>query len=291
MKKSIISIFLLLPALVFAASKEPSAWTWSLQNIVFIIGVALIIMAFFVMYNVMTGLSSYQQKEWLKAHGVEMPEEIAKNKSILTKLYEKAWSLQPMEKESDIDLGHDYDGIRELDNILPPWWVYLFYGTIIWGAAYIYVSHIRDDAISQDQEYEIAMEEARVEQLAYLAQQANAVDETNVEVLTDAAALNSGKEIYVANCATCHGMGGEGGIGPNMTDEYWIHGGSINDIFKTIKYGVTEKGMIAWKTQLRPASIQKVASYIKSLQGTNPPNPKAAEGELYKEEVTEEAEE
>ncbi|KAA3624060.1 MAG: acyl carrier protein [Bacteroidetes bacterium] len=112
-------------------------------------------------------------------------------------------------------------------------------------------------------------------------EQSGIIDENNVVLLTDAASLARGKEIFEANCAACHGTKGGGAVGPNHTDNYWIHGGSIQDVFKTIKYGVQEKGMISWQNQLRPEDIQKVASYVLSLQGTNPPNAKAPEGEFY----------
>ncbi len=202
-------------------------------------------------------------------------------KSFLRKWYEKAWNIAPQAKEADIDLGHEYDGIRELDNSLPPWWLYMFYGTIIFAVAYIWYYNVSQKGPNQLQEYEIAMEVAEIQKAQQLSAQGNMIDETSVTALTDPAAIEEGKEIYVANCAVCHGQAGEGLVGPNFTDKYWIHGGSINDIFKTIKYGVPEKGMISWKDQLRPAAIQKVSSYILTFQGTNPPNQKEHEGTLY----------
>ena len=87
-----------------------------------------------------------------------------------------------------------------------------------------------------------------------------------------------------ARCAggwPCHGQKGEGLVGPNFADEYWIHGGGIKNVFKVIKYGVPDKGMIAWQAQLKPADMQKVGSYILTLQGTNPPNPKAPQGTIW----------
>ena len=95
--------------------------------------------------------------------------------------------------------------------------------------------------------------------------------------------MGQGELIFKSFCAACHGQKGEGTVGPNFTDEYWIHGGGIQNVFKTIKYGVPDKGMIAWAAQLKPADMQKVASYILTLKGTNPPNPKAPQGEIWKE--------
>ena len=212
----------------------------------------------------------------------------ATEKSFLSRLYDRAWNIAPSAKEADMDLGHDYDGIRELDNSLPPWWLWMFYGTIIFSGAYLWYYNISQKGPSQLQEYEIAMEVAELQKAQQLSAQGNMIDETSVTVLTDEAAIAEGKEIYTANCAVCHGHAGEGLVGPNFTDKYWVHGGSINDIFSVIKYGVPEKGMISWKDQLRPAAIQKVSSYILTFQGTNPPNQKEAEGELYEPKVVEE---
>ncbi len=186
----------------------------------------------------------------------------------------------PVAQEEDIDLGHDYDGIRELDNALPPWWKWGFYITIGFAVVYLWYFHIATDW-SSNQEYEQQMARAESAKAAYLEQVANNVDETNAVLLTDASDLQIGKEIYTTNCVACHGEQGQGGVGPNFADPYWIHGGDIKDLFELIKYGVPEKGMIAWQDQLRPTEIQQVASYILQFQGTNPPNAKEPQGELY----------
>ena len=205
-------------------------------------------------------------------------------------LMKKLTDRVPMEKEASIVLDHNYDGIHELDNNLPPWWTGLFYASIIFAPIYIYFGHFSDSAASTQEHYVMEMEAAEDEVKAFLATQKNAIDESNVTLLADADALSNGNAIYQSKCAVCHGKVGEGGIGPNMTDEYWIHGGSIGDIFKTIKNGVPEKGMIAWKNDLRPRDMQEVASFIMSMAGTNPPNAKEAQGEIYtasKEDVKE----
>lgn len=171
---------------------------------------------------------------------------------------------------------HDFDGIQEYDNDLPPWWKYMFYATIVFAVGYMLHYHVFRTGPLQIEEYEMEMQQA-----ALLAAQ-NADDpnaETNYEVLTDAAALESGKALYIQNCAACHGQAGEGTVGPNLTDEYWIHGGDVNDIFRTIKYGVPSKGMVPWQGKLTKDQNLAVSSYILSLQGSNPPNAKEAQGE------------
>jgi cytochrome c oxidase cbb3-type subunit 3 len=183
----------------------------------------------------------------------------------------------PIEREHEILLDHDYDGIQELDNMLPPWWVALFYITIAFGGIYWWYYHIRGDGNIMEQEYKMELVQA-TEDLKLMA---NRVDETSVKLLTEPDKLKSGEAIFIKNCVACHGKLGEGGVGPNLTDAYWLHGGDIQSVFKTIKYGVPEKGMIPWQAQLSPSQIQEVASYIeKTLAGTNVPNGKAPQGEL-----------
>lgn len=187
----------------------------------------------------------------------------------------------PIEKEKDLLLDHDYDGIRELDNSLPPWWKYSFYLTIIVGIIYLARFHITGDGLSQEQEYLAEMQKGEEDKAAYLAQSANNVDENTVAYLSDAASLASGKELFVKNCAACHLADGGGSVGPNLTDDYWIHEGGIKGIFKTIKYGWQEKGMKSWKDDFSPKQIQEISSFVKSLHGTQPAAPKAAQGALY----------
>lgn len=194
----------------------------------------------------------------------------------------------PIEREVDIMLDHNYDGITELDNNLPPWWKYMFYGTIVFAFVYIYHYHIGDGQL-QTAEYLTEVEAAAAEKETMMANATDLITEENVTYLIAAADLAKGEAIYQGNCATCHGQLGEGGAGPNMTDEFWIHGGGISNIFKTIKYGVPAKGMIAWQSQFSPSQMQKVASYVLSLQGTKPANGKAPQGEKYVEEVVEDA--
>ncbi|MDB5274560.1 MAG: cytC [Chitinophagaceae bacterium] len=208
----------------------------------------------------------------------------AARKPLFAGLIQKLSDAVPIEEEHSILTDHDYDGIRELDNNLPLWWKYMFYLTIVCAGCYIYYYHFSGVGKLQIAEYqeEVATSEKEVE--AYMKLAANSVDENNVKRLIDAKKIESGKTLFLQNCAACHGKGGEGGVGPNLTDEYWLHGGGVKNVFKTIKYGVPEKGMISWKTQLSPANIQEVTSYILTLKGAHPANPKAPQGDPYEEE-------
>jgi cytochrome c oxidase cbb3-type subunit 3 len=194
--------------------------------------------------------------------------------------YENMTKAIPVEKESEVATDHNYDGIRELDNSLPPWWVYMFYATIAFAFVYVFYYHFSSGPL-QEEEYNKELELASIQKTEQLKKVASNVDENTVVVLTEAADLAKGKSSYITKCAACHGQAGEGGVGPNLTDEYWIHGGGVSDIFKTIKYGVQEKGMIAWQAQMQPTEMQQVTSFVMSLQGTNPANGKAAQGVLY----------
>jgi len=218
----------------------------------------------------------------------KLKEGIAEAKAFKLKSGISVWhkmnKFKPIEQEADIDLGHDYDGIRELDNRLPPWWLYGFYISILAAGIYIWRYHIAQTAPLSQEEYQIAMNEAEVQKAAYLKKSANNVDENTIKKLTAAADLEAGQKVFTQNCAACHGKVGEGIVGPNLTDDYWLHGGGIKDVFKTIKYGWPEKGMRSWKDDLSPMQIAQVASYIKSIHGSNPPNGKPKQGDLYQEE-------
>ena len=232
--------------------------------------------------NVLRGmvrtLSGHEEEELALAKEAEEP-------SFADTILHKLTQAVDVEHEEDVLMHHEYDGIRELNNVLPPWWLWLFYGTIIWGVVYLVNVHILGVMPLQAEEYEQEMAQAKEDVAAYLAQFSNLVDESNVTVATDEATLASGESIYKQFCVACHGANGEGGVGPNMTDAYWIHGGGIKNVFKTIKYGVPQKGMISWQSQLKPSEMQAVASYILTLQGTDPPNQKEPQGEIWKEEA------
>ncbi len=182
----------------------------------------------------------------------------------------------PLDREHEILLDHSYDGIRELDNRLPPWWLYMFYGTVVFAVFYMWFYHIYGTGNIQEEEYQAEMVQA--ERDMKLA--ASRMDENSVTLLVDKDKLKNGEVLYQTNCSPCHGKKGEGGVGPNLTDNYWLHGGDIKSIFKTVKYGVPAKGMIPWQDQLGPSQIQEVSSFIMTLKGTNPPNQKEKQGEL-----------
>lgn len=207
------------------------------------------------------------------------------------KLMKKLTKTKSVEEEHELVLNHEYDGIKELDNELPPWWVYLFYATIVFSVVYL-ARYELFGGDTQIDEFNKSMELARIQVEEYKKNAPDLLTAEQVTVLTDASALATGKVLYDINCIACHKADGGGSIGPNLTDEYWILGGSIKDIFNTIMEGGRDgKGMIAWKQQLSPTEIQQISSYIVTLQGTNPPDAKEPEGDRYIAEVNEEAEE
>jgi len=193
-------------------------------------------------------------------------------------IWARLMGLRPISEEKDMMLEHDFDGITELDNPTPAWFNVMFYGTILFAVVYLLNYHVFNWSPLQDEEYAIEMKTAETEKAAFLAKAGNLIDENSVKASTDGAVIAAGKAVFTANCVACHGQQGEGTVGPNLTDEFWIHGGTVNAIFKTIKYGVPEKGMIAWEKTLTPKQTSDVSNYILSLKGTNPPNPKAPQG-------------
>lgn len=203
-----------------------------------------------------------------------------REKTILDKLSDAV----EVENEESILLDHDYDGIKELDNNLPPWWKYGFYFTILVAIIYLYNYHVAGTSPLQAEEYKLSIKQAEKDIAEYMKNSANNVDESTVKMLDNPADLAAGKEIFLATCSACHGKLGEGTVGPNLTDDYWLHSGGIKDIFKTIKYGYPDKGMKSWKEDYSPMQIAQLASYIRTLKGTNPPKPKDKQGELYVEE-------
>ena len=256
---------------------------WTLENLVLVMGALTALGAVGAIFHLNNQLMELNRVRVLKEHGIEVAEklQVAHREPLIARWYKKMTQAVPIEKESDVMLDHNYDGIRELDNILPPWWVGMFYATIIIGVIYFSYYHISDKGLSSSEQYAVEMEQAEESVKAYLAMQADQVDESNVEALVEENELALGESIFLNKCAVCHSADGGGGVGPNLTDQYWLHGGDIKDVFTTIKYGVPEKGMISWKSQLRAGDMQRVASYILTLVGTTPANPKEPEGDLY----------
>ena len=195
------------------------------------------------------------------------------------KIFTKA---TPVEQEADVMLDHDYDGIRELDNALPPWWKYGFYITIVIGVIYMFNFHVMGIGKNPTQEYTYEMELAQQKKEQYEAMNKDKIDENNVP-MENAAGIASGSELYhqPGMCLSCHGANGEGGAGPNLTDDYWIHKGSLNDIYHSIKVGYPDKGMQSWEKSFSPKQISQLTSYIKSIKGTNPANALPPKGDLW----------
>ncbi|MGJ1263824.1 cbb3-type cytochrome c oxidase N-terminal domain-containing protein [Sphingobacterium spiritivorum] len=192
--------------------------------------------------------------------------------------WKKIMGLRPISEEKDIVIDHSYDGIKELDNPIPIWFNALFYSTITFGIIYLLVYHVFGWGLNQDQEYVREVAQAEKAKQEYLAQVADLIDETSITVDETGAMATAGKAIFAANCSACHGQAGEGGIGPNLTDRFWLHGGEIKDVFKTVKYGVPDKGMVPWEQTLSPAQIAEVSNYIVSIRDTKPANPKEPQG-------------
>lgn len=251
------------------------------NGLLFFAGLTMLgaVLALFHLLNMMIKV---QQLKIYQEQGIEAyVEKVKATPSSFWMRQYKAWTnVVPVEKEDTVMMDHNYDGIKELDNSLPPWWVAMFVITFVLGVVYLGYYHVLGGP-SQADEYAAEMKVAEAAKATFAANQVNKIDEDNLEASTDPKDLAIGKTIFSTNCVACHLSKGEGSVGPNLTDEFWIHGGGIKNIFKTVKNGVPEKGMIAWSAQLKPADIYKVSSYILTLQGTNPPNAKAPQGVKY----------
>lgn len=203
------------------------------------------------------------------------------------KFTQKMNASVPVEQEKNIELDHSYDGIKELDNHLPPWWKWLFYGTIGWAVVYVFVFHFFGSLPLSQEEYqnEVAQAEEQARDRKASQPEAEAIDENNLAFINDPAIIEKGKSVFANNpCGSCHRNDGGGNtIGPNLTDEYWIHGGDIKNVFNTIKNGAVDKGMPAWGKAMSPQDLRDLTFYIMSLQGTKPPDGKAPQGELFKQ--------
>lgn len=203
--------------------------------------------------------------------------ELKKKTSSLNKILT---DVVPIEEEHTILMHHEYDGIQELDNNLPPWWVWGFYATIVFAVVYMFNYHILKTADLQIEEYDKEIVQSKKDVDAYLSKMAMNVDETNATLLTDAAAISSGKALYEANCIACHNPNGEGNIGPNLTDDHWIYGPDVKDLFKTIKTG-TPNGMPEHASKLNPIQLQQVSSFVLSMKDAKGKEP---EGKQYDKE-------
>ncbi|MEO0330742.1 MAG: cbb3-type cytochrome c oxidase N-terminal domain-containing protein [Bacteroidota bacterium] len=277
---SIIGLVLLAPLAVFAQEAAPEArmnateqyLVWGLMGLEVLLLLVTVILLIVVK---VLGNTLFPRTNVSVAGELVEPE-----KPWYQKFLTKVNDAVPIEREAEVLTSHEYDGIYELDNNLPPWWKAMFYVTIAFAVVYLLYFHVLQLGSFQEEEYEQEMAQAKIEIEAYLAT-ANTIDETNVTFISDEARISAAQTAYVQKCSPCHGAAGEGGVGPNLTDNYWIHGGDVKDIFRIIKNGVPEKGMIPWKSQLSPAEMQDLASFIITLEGTNPPNGKEPQGEPY----------
>ncbi len=287
MKRGLLSFFILLLAMPASAQSTGAASdnieTLLIVVLSFVLIVALLILVIgLYLVSIIKMILLEDKKQKAAAEGKEYVHEV--RQSWWNKMITKASDVVPVEEEETILLDHNYDGIRELDNHLPPWWKWLFIITIVWSVFYLLVYHVFDVLPLMHEEYDIVMEDARIAREAMMAMEGNNIDENNVEFSDEPQVLANGKAIYDRECVACHSPEGQGLIGPNFTDNYWIHGGSINDVFRTVKYGVPQKGMISWQSKLSPTDMRDVSSYILTFVGTtpqNPPLPKAPEGQLY----------
>jgi cytochrome c oxidase cbb3-type subunit 3 len=211
------------------------------------------------------------------------PEKI-KKESAWSKLMKALKRSVPVTQEADVMLDHNYDGIRELDNQLPPWWKWGFYFTILFAFVYLFYYHVSGKGKLQLGEYADELKQAQLAADERMKDAANNINDANVVAFTDAHEIAEGKNIFMKNCVACHGNFGQGNIGPNLTDDYWLHGGGIKNVFHTITEGYPMKGMISWKAQLAPKQIQEVASFVLTLHGTNPEAAKEPQGDLWTEQ-------
>jgi len=182
--------------------------------------------------------------------------------------------------DKDELLDHNYDGIKEYDNNLPRWWVNLFWITIIYGVIYGIWFHLPSTPTPSEQLAKDMGDLAAMHAAADGSAAGDASEDKLIALAANTTAVAHGKEIFVSKCVVCHGPDGQGVVGPNLTDKYWIHGGKITEIRNTVSEGVPAKGMLTWKTMLTPEDINAVVAYVWTLRGTTPANPKAPEGQL-----------
>lgn len=258
---------------------EPTFYLWLVLAVI----VAATFLTLSRSVNVLTGLLEDKRKE--STQQASKVEEYRERPNAWVSFVRSMTRSVPVEQERDVMLDHDYDGIRELDNQLPPWWKYGFYLTIVFAVFYLFGYHLSGTGKLQLEEYDQQMAEAEALKMEMMKRNAEFVTAENVTLLSDAALIAEGKGLFEKNCAACHKSDGGGNVGPNLTDDFWIHGGGIGNVFRTVTEGVPAKGMISWKSQLSPRQIQEVSSYILTLHGTNPPGAKEPQGDLWKEPV------
>lgn len=253
---------------------EIAYWIIVGMLLLFVVAMLVLLKTFKVLARVVLKSQGYTEEQI----AAEMAP-VKKAKKPKAEVWNKLLSLRPLAEEKELLIEHDYDGIQELDNPIPAWFMYLFYATIIFSVGYLLNYHVFHFGQLQYEEYNTEMAQADIAKKAYLSKAANRVDENTVKLDAEPGVIAAGQVIFKQNCVPCHGDHAQGVVGPNLTDDYWLHGGKISDVFKTIKYGVQAKGMPTWEKQLSPKQISDVANYIKSLHGTNSAGAKEAQGE------------
>ncbi|RZJ75543.1 MAG: c-type cytochrome [Flavobacterium sp.] len=296
-KYKFLIICTLLASTTFAADEKPEVVSSTGPGLGLsqsdLLIVMLLLFAFVLLFVSFTLLNAFKvmYREQLNPTPYSVPEKSPvldydswlKQKKNKPSVWEKLLSLKPIEQEKDLEIDHAYDGIKELNNPVPAWFNVLFFGTMIFAVCYLFYYHIGGYGDLQDQEYANEMVKAQEEKAAFLEKSSNTIDENSVKFDNTQTVLEEGKGIFNTNCVVCHGDKGQGIIGPNLTDEFWLHGGGINNIFKTIKYGVPDKGMISWEKTLSPKQISAVSNYIMSLKDSKPAGAKAPQGDKYEE--------
>jgi cytochrome c oxidase cbb3-type subunit 3 len=268
-KKIMLSLALIAIGTIVVQAQEAQTPMFDLGNILLFLNVVLLVFALLLIS--------------LLSHSIKQIKEGIKPEKANLSWWDRFAALKSEKTEEELELQEDFDGIKELDNPTPPWFNFIFYTTIAFAVIYLINYHVIGFSKLQEDEYKQELAEAKAAKEAYLKKVGNTINENSVTALADNASIEEGKKIYMANCKVCHGEFGEGLVGPNLTDAYWLHGNTINDIFKTIKYGVPQKGMVPWENSLTAVQIQQVSSYILTLKGTNPPNPKEPQGILMEE--------
>ncbi|MDB5020905.1 MAG: Cytochrome [Pedobacter sp.] len=212
-------------------------------------------------------------------------DEVAALKRMEPSIFTRLMGLKPMSEERNLIMEHEFDGITELNNPTPRWFMALFIGSMIFAVVYLFNYEVLGFGQTQEQEYVSELEQADLDKIAFLSNPVNAkaaVNESSVVLTKDAIVLKSGAALYANRCTPCHGEKAQGIVGPNLTDEFWLHGGTVHDVFKTIKYGVPEKGMISWEKSISAQQISDLTNYLLSLQGSHPAGAKAPQGEQQK---------
>jgi len=273
-------LFIIQPALAANDSLIPA----DIQNYIGYGAIVVMLLLFIIVMLVLLRTFKVLTRIILRSEGYTEEQVVAelkpvkKGKKPKAEIWNKLLSLRPLSEEKELLIAHEYDGIQELNNPTPDWFMYLFYSTIAFAVVYMLSYHVFGIGQLQYEEYRTEVAQAKIAKKEFLGKSANRVDESTVKLVTDPAVLSSGQAIFKQSCVPCHGDHAQGVVGPNLTDDYWLHGGKISDIFKTIKYGVQAKGMPTWEKQLSPKQIADVANFVRSLHGTNPPNAKEAQG-------------